>query len=89
MTDVEFTVIRPRLKYVALPSSLSLHEPHRSYRFAHFPNDGLISLVIVMANGRSKPGSSGTKAWWAWRQSRVSTAALFVKSCKSAVTGSE
>jgi len=53
MTDVEFHVIRPRLKYVALPSSLSLHEPHRTYRFAHFPNDGLISLVIVMANGKT------------------------------------
>jgi len=53
MTDVEFTVIRPHLKYVALPPSLSLHEPHRIYRFAHFPNDGLISLVVVMANGKT------------------------------------
>lgn len=53
MTDVEFRVIRPRLKYVALPSGHSLHEPHRTYRFAHFPNDGLISLVVVMANGKT------------------------------------
>jgi hypothetical protein len=53
MTDVEFRVIRPHLKHVALPSHLSLHEPHQTYKFAHFPNEGLISLVVVMANGKT------------------------------------
>ena len=53
MTDVEFHVIRPQLEYLALPSQLSLHEPHQTHRFAYFPNEGLISLVVAMANGKT------------------------------------
>jgi CRP-like cAMP-binding protein len=53
MTDVEFHAIRPHLKHVALPSPLSLHEPHQTQRFAYFPNDGVISLVVAMANGKT------------------------------------
>lgn len=53
MTDVEFRVIRPYLAYVALPSHLSLHEPHQIHRFVYFPNEGLISLVVAMANGKT------------------------------------
>jgi len=53
MTGVEFPVIRPRLEYVALPSHLRLHEPHRAFKFVYFPNEGLISLVVAMANGKT------------------------------------
>jgi CRP-like cAMP-binding protein len=53
MTDVEFHLIRPHLKYVALPSHRSLHEPHQTFRFVYFPNEGLISLVVAMANGKT------------------------------------
>ena len=53
MTDAEFLVIRRHLKYVALPSHRRLHEPHRTFRFVYFPNEGLISLVVVMANGKT------------------------------------
>ena len=53
MTDVEFQVIRPHLEYVALPSHLRLHEPHQTFRFVYFPNEGLISLVVAMANGKT------------------------------------
>jgi CRP-like cAMP-binding protein len=53
MTDVEFHVIRPHLEHVALPSHLKLHEPDRAYRFVYFPNEGLISLVVAMANGKT------------------------------------
>jgi CRP-like cAMP-binding protein len=53
MTDSEFLLIRRHLEYVALPSHLSLHEPHQTCRFAYFPNEGLISLVVVMANGKT------------------------------------
>jgi CRP-like cAMP-binding protein len=53
MTGVEFHVIRPHLVYVALPSHFSLHEPHQTYKFAYFPNEGLISLVVAMANGKT------------------------------------
>jgi CRP-like cAMP-binding protein len=53
MTELEFQRIRPHLEHVALPAHFSLHEPHHIYRFAYFPNEGLISLVIVMDNGRT------------------------------------
>jgi len=53
MTDAEFLVIRGHLKYVALPSHRRLHEPHQIFRYAYFPNEGLISLVVVMANGKT------------------------------------
>ena len=53
MTDVEFRVIRLHLEYVVLPSHFSLHEPHQTFRFVYFPNEGLISLVVAMANGKT------------------------------------
>jgi CRP-like cAMP-binding protein len=53
MTDAEFRVIRPYLKYVALPSHLTLHEPHQIFEFVYFPNEGLLSLVVEMANGKT------------------------------------
>ena len=53
MTDGEFQVIRRHLKYVALPSHRRLHEAHQTFRFVYFPNEGLISLVVVMANGKT------------------------------------
>ena len=53
MTDVEFHMIRPHLEYVALPPHLRLHEPHQKFRFVYFPNEGLISLVVAMENGKT------------------------------------
>src|ERR1039458_8084060 len=53
MTGAEFQIIRPHLKYVALPSHLKLHEAHHPFKYVHFPNEGLISLVIVMENGKT------------------------------------
>ncbi len=46
-------MIRPHLKYVSLPSHLRLHESHQPFKYVHFPNEGLISLVIVMENGKT------------------------------------
>jgi CRP-like cAMP-binding protein len=53
MNDAEFQIIRPHLKYVTLPSHLRLHESHQPFKYIHFPNEGLISLVIVMENGKT------------------------------------
>ena len=36
-----------------MPHHLSLHEPHRTLKFVHFPNDGVISLVVALKNGKS------------------------------------
>jgi CRP-like cAMP-binding protein len=53
LPDDEFLMIRPHLEFVDMPHHLSLHQPHRALRFAHFPNDGLISLVIELKDGKS------------------------------------
>jgi CRP-like cAMP-binding protein len=52
-SDEEFRIIRPHLQYVSLPHHLVLHQPHRTVKFAHFPNEGLISLVVEMKDGKS------------------------------------
>jgi hypothetical protein len=51
--DQEFRSIRPHLQFVNLPHHFSLHQPHRAADFAHFPNGGLISLVVELKDGRS------------------------------------
>jgi CRP-like cAMP-binding protein len=53
MNRAEFDIIRPHLKFVALPSHLRLHEAHEPFKYVHFLNEGLISLVIVMENGKT------------------------------------
>ena len=69
MGDEEFRSIRPHLEYVNLPHHLTLHQPHRIVKFAHFPNEGLISLVVELKDGKSveagllgKDGASGMPA---------------------------
>lgn len=51
--DEEFRSIRPHLQFVNFPHHLSLHQPHRTVQFAHFPNEGLISLVVELKDGKS------------------------------------
>jgi CRP-like cAMP-binding protein len=69
LSDGEFQSIRPHLEFVNLPHHLSLHQPHRIVKFAHFPNEGLISLVVELNDGKSveagllgKDGASGMPA---------------------------
>jgi hypothetical protein len=51
-SDSDFNLLRPHLEYVDLPSHLVLHEAGKM-EFAYFPNRGLISLVVVMKDGRT------------------------------------
>jgi hypothetical protein len=51
--DGEYRSIRPHLEYLRMPSHRSLHEPHQKLAFVHFLNQGLISLVVVMEDGRT------------------------------------
>jgi len=51
--DGDYKALRPHLEYVSLPNHLVLHEPGRKLDFAYFPNRGLISLVVVMKDGKS------------------------------------
>jgi len=51
--DAEYRLVRPHLEFIDLPNHLSLHEPHRPAKFVHFPNQGLISLVVELKNGKT------------------------------------
>ena len=51
--DKEFRSVRAHLQFVNLPHHFTLHQPHRTVQFAHFPNGGLISLVVDLKDGRS------------------------------------
>ncbi|MGB9514606.1 MAG: Crp/Fnr family transcriptional regulator [Candidatus Acidiferrum sp.] len=51
--DEEFRVLRPHLQFMEFPHHLSLHEPHKPLQFVHFPNGGLISLVVALQDGRT------------------------------------
>jgi CRP-like cAMP-binding protein len=51
--DNEYRSMRPFLKYVGLPSHLSLHEPSESIEFVYFLNRGMVSQVVVTKDGRT------------------------------------
>ena len=53
ISDSDYSLLRPHLEYVSLPNHLVLHEPGGKLEFAYFPNRGLISLVVVMKDGRT------------------------------------
>jgi CRP-like cAMP-binding protein len=51
--DNEYRSMRPFLKYVGLPSHLSLYEPSESIEFVYFLNRGMVSQVVVTKDGRT------------------------------------
>jgi CRP-like cAMP-binding protein len=53
ISDSDYNSLRPHLEYVSLPNHLVLHQAGGKLEFAHFPNRGLISLVVVMADGQT------------------------------------
>jgi hypothetical protein len=68
-SDSDYRSLRPHLEYVNLPNHLVLHEAGGKLEFAYFPNRGLISLVVVMKDGKTaeagivgNEGFSGTPA---------------------------
>jgi CRP-like cAMP-binding protein len=52
-SDRDYRSLRPHLEYVNLPNHLVLHEAGGKLEFAYFPNRGLISLVVVMEDGKT------------------------------------
>src|SRR6202521_4852215 len=52
-SDSDYSSLRPHLEYVSLPNHLILHEAGEKLEFAYFPNRGLISLVVVMKDGKT------------------------------------
>src|SRR3984957_15533466 len=53
ISDRDYSSLRPHLEYVSLPNHLVLHEAGGKLKFAYFPNRGLISLVVVMKDGKT------------------------------------
>ncbi len=53
ISDDDYSSLRPHLEYVNLPNHLVLHEAGAKLEFAYFPNRGLISLVVVMKDGKT------------------------------------
>ena len=51
--DSEYNSLRPHLEYIRLPNHLVLHEAGGKIAHAYFPNRGLISLVVVMKDGKT------------------------------------
>jgi len=69
ITDKEYALIRPHLESLSMPHHLSLYEPGQPLEFVHFPNTGMVSLVIATADGRTvevgevgREGFSGVQA---------------------------
>jgi CRP-like cAMP-binding protein len=53
LTTRQFRMVRPRLRPMTLAHHDILHESQRKVDTIYFPNNGLISLVIVMGNGKT------------------------------------
>ncbi|MGA2961300.1 MAG: Crp/Fnr family transcriptional regulator [Candidatus Korobacteraceae bacterium] len=53
MSDSDYTSLRPHLEYVSLPTHTILHEGGGKLEFVYFLNRGMISLVVVMKDGRT------------------------------------
>jgi CRP-like cAMP-binding protein len=69
ISDRDYSSLRPHLEYVSLPNHQVLHEAGGTLEFVYFPNRGLISLVVVMKDGKTaeagivgKEGFTGTLA---------------------------
>jgi len=53
ISDGDYSSLRPHLEYVSLPNHLVLHEAGGKVESAYFLNRGLISLVVVMKDGKT------------------------------------
>jgi CRP-like cAMP-binding protein len=78
LPDDVFRSLRPALEFLAMPHHRILYEPNRKMEFAYFPNKGLISLVIVMADGKTvevavlgREGVAGVPAIFGLRKSPI------------------
>jgi CRP-like cAMP-binding protein len=69
ISDKEYALILPHLEFLSMPPHLSLYEPGQPLEFVHFPNSGMVSLVIATEDGRTvevgevgKEGFAGVQA---------------------------
>ena len=63
-SDSEYSLLRSHLEYVSLPNHLVIHEAGAKLEYAYFPNRGLISLVVVMKDGKTaEAGVTGNEGF--------------------------
>jgi CRP-like cAMP-binding protein len=69
ISDKEYALMSPHLEFLGMPHHLSLYEPGDPLEFVHFPNAGMVSLVIATEDGRTvevgevgREGFAGTQA---------------------------
>jgi CRP-like cAMP-binding protein len=53
LPESEYRVIRPALEFLVVPRGKTLYEPNQAIESVYFPNQGLISLVIIMKDGKT------------------------------------
>src|SRR6202140_3577360 len=51
--DKEYALILPHLEFLSMPQHLSLYEPGQPLESVHFPNTGMVSLVIATEDGKT------------------------------------
>jgi len=51
--DSEYQLLRPHLEFVELRYRATLHEPNQQIGFVYFPNGGVVSIVVAMADGNT------------------------------------
>ena len=51
--DDEYDVLRPHLQFAELPRHFILHDQGEKIDHVYFPNDGMVSLVVLVPDGRS------------------------------------
>jgi CRP-like cAMP-binding protein len=49
----EFLVVRPMLEHVEMPQHKVFYEQGAKIEHAYFPNEGMVSLVVIVQDGRS------------------------------------
>ncbi len=71
-------MIRPHLEFLSMPHHMSLYEPGQPLEFVHFPNAGMVSLVIATEDGKTvevgevgREGFSGMQAAVGIKSSQV------------------
>jgi len=63
-SDNDYSLLRPHLEYISLPNHLVIHEAGAKLEYAYFPNRGLISLVVVMKDGKTaEAGITGNEGF--------------------------
>lgn len=53
LPEGDFQTLRPLLNYQPFLHHMTLHESGEELQFAHFPNQGLVSIIVTTRNGKT------------------------------------